>query len=104
MITVTTDTVPGKQIVRVIDVVKGNTVRARHVGHDILAGLRTVFGGEVEEYSALLAEAREEAMGRMMREAEGLGANAVVNVRLGTSAIQGGAAEILAYGTAVVVD
>ncbi len=104
MMIVTTATVPGKDIVRVLSVVKGNTVRARHVGHDIVASLRTIFGGEVEEYSALLAEAREEAMRRMIREAEALGANAVVNVRLGTSAIQGGAAEILAYGTAVIVE
>ena len=104
MMVVTTATVPGKNIVRVLNVVKGNTVRARHVGHDIVASLRTIFGGEVEEYSALLAEAREEALRRMIREAEALGANAVVNVWLGTAAIQGGAAEILAYGTAVVVE
>ncbi len=81
-----------------------NTVRARHVGRDIIAGLRNVVGGEVGQYSRLLAESREQALSRMVQQAEGLGANAVVNLRFATSMIMGGTAEILAYGTAVVVE
>lgn len=104
MIIVTTPSVDDKQTVRVLGLVQGNTVRARHVGRDILAGLRNVVGGEVGQYSRLLTESREQALNRMIQQAEGQGANAVVNVRFATSMIMGGMAEILAYGTAVVVE
>jgi uncharacterized protein YbjQ (UPF0145 family) len=104
MIIVTTPSVDDKQTVRVLGLVQGNTVRARHVGRDILAGLRNVVGGEVGQYSRLLTESREQALNRMVQQAEGQGANAVVNVRFATSMIMGGMAEILAYGTAVVVE
>lgn len=104
MIVTTTGEVSGKQIVRTLGIVRGNTIRARHVGRDIMAGLRTIVGGEVSEYTKLLAEAREQALDRMVEEARGLGANAVVEVRFSTSEVMTGAAELLAYGTAVVVD
>ena len=104
MIIVTTPSVDGKPTVKVLGLVQGNTVRARHVGRDILAGLRNVVGGEVGQYSRLLIESREQALSRMVQQAEDLGANAVVNLRFATSMIMGGTAEILAYGTAVVVE
>ena len=104
MLLVTTPAVDGKRVVKVLGLVQGNTVRARHVGRDIIAGLRNVVGGEVGQYSRLLAESREQALNRMVQQAEGLGANAVVNLRFATSMIMGGTAEILAYGTAVVVE
>ena len=104
MIVTTTGEVSGKQIVRTLGIVRGNTIRARHVGRDIMAGLRTIVGGEVSEYTKLLAEAREQALDRMVEEARGLGANAVVEVRFSTSEVMTGAAELLAYGTAVVVE
>ena len=84
--------------------VRGNTIRARHVGRDIMAGLRTIVGGEISEYTKLFAEAREQALDRMLEEARGLGANAVLEVRFATSMVMSGAAELLAYGTAVVVE
>ena len=104
MIVVTSPTVPGKTIIRTIGLVSGNTIRARHVGKDILAGLRNLVGGEIIEYAKLLAESREQAIDRMLVEAEGLGANAVISVAFQTSVIMGGAAEMMAYGTAVVVE
>lgn len=104
MIVTTTGEVSGKRIVRTLGIVRGNTIRARHVGRDIMAGLRTIVGGEVSEYTKLLAEAREQALDRMVEEARGLGANAVVEVRFSTSEVMTGAAELLAYGTAVVVE
>ena len=104
MIIVTTDSIEGKEIVRVLGMVKGSTIRARHVGRDIIAGLRNLVGGEVVEYTALLAQSREEAVQRMERRAAELGANAVVGMRFMTSMVMGGAAEMLAYGTAVEVD
>ncbi|HXG32060.1 MAG TPA: YbjQ family protein [Bryobacteraceae bacterium] len=104
MIVATTFEIPGKRIVRTLGLVRGNTIRARHVGKDILAVLRNVVGGEVREYTKLLAEAREQALDRMMEEARSLGANAVVGVRFSTSMIMAGAAELLAYGTAVVAE
>jgi uncharacterized protein YbjQ (UPF0145 family) len=104
MLVVTTPTIPGKKVVRVLGLVRGNTIRARHVGKDILAGLRNMVGGEVTEYAKLLAESREQAIDRMLVEAEGLGANAVISVDFQTSVIMGGAAEMMAYGTAVVVE
>jgi uncharacterized protein YbjQ (UPF0145 family) len=104
MIIVSTDSIAGKKITKTLGVVRGNTIRARHVGKDILAGLKNVFGGEIEEYTKLMAEAREQALDRMTSSAEEMGANAVINVRFTTSFIMGAASEILAYGTAVVVE
>lgn len=103
MIVVTAETVPGKRIVKALGIVRGNTVRARHIGKDIMAGLRNIVGGEVHEYAKLIAESREQALDRMIAEAESLGANAVVATRFTTSMMMGGAAELLAVGTAVVV-
>lgn len=101
MITVNTEEMKGKEISEVLGLVRGNTIRARHLGNDIVAGLRNLVGGEVKEYTQMIGEAREEALLRMEEEAEKLGADAVVNVRFTTSQVMGGAAEILAYGTAV---
>ena len=103
MILVTSDEIEGENIERVLGLVRGSTVRARHVGRDIMAGLRNIVGGEIEEYTRLLSEARQMAVSRMTREAEDMGANAIVGVRFMTSAIMGGASEILVYGTAVVL-
>lgn len=104
MIVVTLSEVPGYRIVKVLGIVKGSTVRAKHIGKDILAGLRQIVGGEIKEYTEMLTEARAEAERRMMEEAEKLGANAIVNVRYTTSSVMANAAEILAYGTAVLVE
>ncbi len=104
MIIATTDEIKGKRITKVLGLVRGNAVRARHIGRDIMAGLRNLVGGEVKEYTKLLAESREEAVERMVQRAEDMGANAIVGTRFITAAIMGGAAEMLAYGTAVVVD
>ena len=104
MILATTDTVPGKRVVRVLGVVRGNTVRARHIGRDIGALVRNVMGGEITEYTKLLAESREQAIDRMIEEAEKLGANGIVTMRFATSMIMSAAAEMLAYGTAVVLE
>ena len=104
MILVTSETVAGKRIVKSLGLVRGNSVRARHLGKDIMAGLRNIVGGEVHEYAKLIAESREQALDRMVAEAEGLGANAVIAVRFTTSVMMGGAAELLAVGTAVVVE
>lgn len=101
MMIVNTDGVPGREIGEVLDLVRGNTIRARHVGQDIMAGLRNIVGGEIKEYTDMISQAREEALNRMVKEAERLGADAVVNVRFTTSQVMGGAAEILVYGTAV---
>ncbi len=101
MIIVNTDTIPGKSIKSSLGLVRGNTIRARHIGKDIIAGLRGIVGGEIVEYTKLIAEAREQAIDRMAVEAENLNADAVINVRFTTSVIMGGAAELLAYGTAV---
>lgn len=103
ILVVTTPDVPGRQVDRVIGLVRGNTVRARHIGKDIMAGLKTIVGGEIHEYGKLLAESREQALDRMVAEAESLGANAVLNVRFATSMVMQGSAEMLAYGTAVVL-
>lgn len=103
MIYVTTESVPGATITDVHGVVRGNTIRAKHVGQDITALLRNVVGGEITEYTKLLAESREQAIDRMLEEAKGLGANAVVAVRFSTSAIMGAAAELMVYGTAVTI-
>ena len=104
MIVVTTEKIPGKQVVKVLGMARGNTVRARAVGKDIMAMLRNVVGGEVTEYTKMIAESREQALDRMVENAKEMGANAVVNVRFGTSMVMRGAAEILAYGTAVLVE
>jgi len=104
IIITTTESIPGYKIVKVLGIVSGSTVRARHIGKDLLAGLKNIVGGEISEYTELLAEARDEAIRRMIEKARALGANAVVNVRLGSSQVAQGAAEILAYGTAVIVE
>jgi uncharacterized protein YbjQ (UPF0145 family) len=104
MIVVASSTIAGKEVIKTLGMVKGNTIRARHVGKDILAALKTIVGGEIEEYTKLMAEAREQAIDRMVSLAEEMGANAVVDVRFSTSYIMGSAAEILVYGTAVVVE
>ena len=103
MILTSSETIAGKQIVKTFGLVMGNTVRARHVGKDILAVFKNVVGGEIEEYTKLLAESRDQSLDRMKTQAAALGANAIVAVRFGTSYVMGSAAEILAYGTAVVV-
>lgn len=104
MILVTTPTVPGRTVVRVHGLVRGNTIRARHLGRDVLANLRNLAGGEVREYTKMLAEAREQAIDRMVEEAEAMGADAIVSVRFQTSMVMKGAAEMLCYGTAVELD
>ena len=100
----TTETIPGRTIKRFFGVVSGGTVKSRHLGREILAGIRNLFGGELTGYTALLQESREDALARMVAEAERLGANAVVNVRFSSSQVAQGAAEMFAYGTAVQVD
>jgi uncharacterized protein YbjQ (UPF0145 family) len=104
MIVVNTEGIEGKRVVRTLGLVRGNTIRARHLGRDITAALRTLVGGEIAEYTKLFAESREQAIDRMVEEAEGLGANAVINVRFTTSMVMTGAAELMAYGTAVVLE
>ena len=104
MIITTTDAIPGKRVVRVIGLARGNTVRCRHVGQDITAFMKNITGGEVREYTKLMAECREQALDRMREEAAKLGANAVVGVRFMTSEIMEHAAELLVYGTAVIVE
>ncbi|MBL59990.1 MAG: YbjQ family protein [Verrucomicrobiota bacterium] len=104
IIVVTTPEIPGKKIVRTLGLVRGNTIRARHVGRDIMAGLRNLVGGEVTEYAKLLAESREQALDRMVDQAGELDANAIIGLQFQTSVIMGGAAEMMAYGTAVVVE
>lgn len=104
MIVTTTENIPGKNIVKILGLVRGNTIRARHLGRDIGAKLRGLIGGEIVEYTKMLAESREQALDRMVKEAEDLGANAVVMARFSTSSMMQGAAELLVYGTAVVVE
>jgi len=101
MIISTTERIPNKEISQVLGIARGSTVRARSIGRDIMAGLKNVVGGEIEEYTQLQAQSREQALQRMIKDAERLGADGIVNVRLSTSMIMQGAAEILAYGTAV---
>lgn len=101
MIYVTTPTVSGREIVESMGTVRGSTVRARNIGRDIFAGLKNIVGGEISEYTNLLAQAREQAIKRMLNDAERIGADAIVNVRFNTSQVMQGAAEMLAYGTAV---
>lgn len=104
MIVVTSEQIVGKKIVRNLGLVRGNTIRARHIGHDIVAGLKNLVGGEISEYTKLMGESREQSIDRMVAEAERLGANAIIAARFTTSMLMGGAAELLAYGTAVVID
>jgi uncharacterized protein YbjQ (UPF0145 family) len=104
MLLSTTETIPGKTLVKHLGLVRGNTIRARHVGKDILAHMRNLVGGEICEYTKLMAESREQALDRMIQAAQALGANAVVGLRFSTAEIESHAAEILAYGTAVVVE
>lgn len=101
MIITTTETVPNQEITQILGVARGSTVRARSIGRDIFAGLKNIIGGEIEEYTKLQAQAREQALQRMQQDAQRLGADAIVNVRLATSMVMQGASEILAYGTAV---
>ncbi|MCK4420712.1 YbjQ family protein [candidate division WOR-3 bacterium] len=101
MILSTSHSVPGKEIKEILGIVRGNTVRARHVGKDIMAGFRNVVGGEITEYTKMLAESREQALDRMTEEAESLDADAIMGIRFVTSSIMQGAAELLVYGTAV---
>lgn len=104
MIVVSTETVPGHRIRETLGIVRGNTIRARHVGRDVLAQIRNLAGGEVREYTKLMGESREQAIDRMIEEGERLGADAVVCVRFMTSMVMTGAAEILCYGTAVKLE
>lgn len=99
-----TDFITGKKIVEVLDVARGSTVRARNIGRDIFAGLKNLVGGEISEYTNLMSDAREQAISRMIADAERMGANAVINVRFTTAMVMQGCSEILAYGTAVKVE
>ena len=104
MIVTNLEHIPGKTIARHFGLVQGNTIRAKHVGRDLMAGLKNIFGGELKGYTELLSESRQEATDRMIAQAQALGANAILNVRYSTSSITQGAAELYAYGTAVVVE
>ncbi len=104
MILVNTEQIPGMEILENFGLVSGSTVRAKHLGKDILAGIKNIVGGELKDYTALLSESREEAQNRMITEAKRLGANAIVNIRYATSSISQGAAELYVYGTAVRVE
>lgn len=101
MILSTTDSIPNKEISEILGVARGSTVRSRNISRDIFAGLKNIVGGEIEEYTKLQAQSREQAMQRMERDAQKLGADAILNIRLTTSMVMQGASEILAYGTAV---
>jgi uncharacterized protein YbjQ (UPF0145 family) len=104
MIITTSDHVAGKVVAKTVGLVKGNTIRARHVGRDIKAGLKSIVGGEITDYTKMMSDAREEAIQRMMEDAREKGANAVVSMRLATSMIMQNASEVLAYGTGVVLE
>ena len=104
MIVVTTDRIEGKQVVKTLGLVRGSTIRARHLGRDVMAGLRNIVGGEITDYTKMLAESREQALKRMVEHAESMGANAIVGTRFVTSMVLSGAAELLAYGTAVEIE
>lgn len=104
MLLVNTPTFPNKTITKTFGIARGSTVRARNVGQDIFAGLKNIIGGEISEYTKLQAQSREQALQRMIEDAEKMGANAIVNVRLTTSMVMQGCSEILAYGTAVTVE
>ena len=104
MIIVNSSEIAGKKIMKTFGIVRGNTIRARHIGKDIVAAFKNIFGGEIEEYTKLMGESREQALDRMTNEARALGANAIIDVRFSTSYIMQNAAEILVYGTAVYVE
>ncbi len=104
MIMVTTQDIQGKKVLKTIGLVRGNTIRARNIGRDIVALLKNLMGGEIEEYTKLLAQSREQALDRMVESADILGANAIVGIRFSTSYIMASAAEIMVYGTAIVVE
>lgn len=103
MILSTTDAIPNKEIIEILGIARGSTVRARNIGRDFFAGLKNIVGGEIEEYTKLLAQSREQAMKRMIEDAEKLNADAIINIRFTTSMVMQGTAEILAYGTAVKI-
>ena len=103
MLVVTSPDIPGRTIIKTFGIVRGSSIRARHIGKDIIAGLRNIVGGEIHEYGKLLAESREQALDRMTKNAEEIGGNAVISVQFTTSVLMGGAAEMMAYGTAVVI-
>ena len=104
MLVVSSPDIPGKKIVKTVGLVKGNTIRARHIGKDILAVFKNIVEGEIQEYTKLMAESREQAIDRMVQDAEQLGANAIISVSTTTSVISQGAAELLVLGTAVVIE
>jgi len=104
MIITTTNEVAGHRVVTTHGLARGNTLRARHIGHDIMASLRSIVGGEITDYTKMLAEAREQALDRMVEEARALGANAILGIRFGTSYVMANVAEILVYGTAVTIE
>jgi len=104
MIVVTTDSIEGKHVVKTLGLVRGSTIRARHIGRDVMASLRNIVGGEITDYTKMLAESREQALQRMVEQAEGMGANAIISTRFVTSMVMSGAAELLAYGTAVEIE
>ena len=104
MIIVTTEEIPSKKINETLGIARGSTVRARNIGRDIFAGIKNLVGGEISEYTRLQAESREQAIKRMVDDAEKMGANAIVNIRLTTSMVMQGCSEILAYGTAVIIE
>ena len=104
MIVATSEQIADKKIVKTLGMVRGNTIRARHIGKDIIAALKNLVGGEISEYTKLMGESREQSVDRMVADAERLGANAIISVRFTTSMLMGGAAELLAYGTAVIIE
>jgi uncharacterized protein YbjQ (UPF0145 family) len=104
MIITPSQTIAGHRVVKTLGIVRGNTIRARHLGRDILAGLKNLVGGEIEEYTKMMAEARDQAVDRMVADAKHLGANAIITVRFSTSYMMGAASEILVFGDAVVVE
>jgi len=104
MILSTTENLPGKKVTEILGIARGSTVRARNIGRDLFAGLKNIIGGELSEYTKLQAESREQALQRMIEDGERLGADAIINIRISTSVITQGAAEILAYGTAVKIN
>jgi uncharacterized protein YbjQ (UPF0145 family) len=104
MIVVTTEAITGKRVVKMLGLVKGNTIRARHLGRDIAAHFRGIVGGEITDYTKMMAESREQSLDRMIEEAKELGGNAVVGMRFSTSSMMQSAAELVAYGTAVIVE
>lgn len=104
MIVTTSPTIPGKNIVKTIGLVRGSTIRAKHIGKDIMAGFRGIVGGEIGEYTKMMAEAREDALQRMIADAEKKGANAVISMEFGTAMVMQSAAETIAYGTGVVIE